>query len=280
VIASGGLAQAAGHPALVHIKGEKVSFYQGARLLFEYRYSADRPKPYVHPLCAPDGTPMTLDGPPNHPHRRGLMIGWNDINGFQFWGEKGPRQGVIAHQRFDEIREKPPASITALNHWIADGNVLLVERRTVRVLPLASDHVALEWESELTAHGQAVTLSAEKHPYDGLGIRFIAGMDKGQVLNSKGTADVEHSSGEAANWCAYSGGAYGCAIFDHPANPRHPTAFFVMNQPFGYLSAAPSFREPFRLNSAESLRFRYAVLSFPGAPQRDRLDGLFKKWTA
>jgi len=279
LIASGGLALAAKHPALVHTKGEKVAFYQGERLLFEYRYSADRPKPYVHPLCAPDGSPMTLDSPKDHVHHRGVMLGWNDINGFQFWGEGAPNQGMIVHQRFEEIREKPPASIRAVNNWLAGDNLLLVERRTVRVLSLASDCVALEWDSELTARAQAVTLSAAKHPYDGLGIRYINAMDKGKVLNAKGTAEIERANGEEANWCAYYGGSYGSAIFDHPANPRHPAAFFVMNTPFGYLSAAPTFREPFHLNSGESLRLRYAVISYLGAPEGDRLDRLYKKWT-
>lgn len=278
-MASGGLALAARHPAIVDSKGRKLSFFDGERLLFEYQYSTDRPKPYVHPLYAPDGSSITLDSPKDHPHHRGLMIGWNDINGFQFWGEGAPNQGMIVHQRFENIREKPPASVTAVNHWIAGDNVLLVERRTVRALALASDCVAVEWESELAPHGQMVTLSAAKHPYDGLGLRFIAAMDKGKVLNAKGTAEIERADGEEADWCAYYGGSYGCAIFDHPSNPRHPTAFFVMNQPFGYLSAAPTFREPFRLNAGEALRLRYAVVSFLGAPERDRLDKLYKKWT-
>lgn len=149
----------------------------------------------------------------------------------------------------------------------------------MRALPLVSDCVALEWDSELTAREQAVTLSAAKHPYDGLGIRFVPGMDKGNVLNAKGTAEIERANGEEAIWCAYYGGSYGSAIFDHPSNPRRPTPFFVMNQPFGDLSAAPTFREPFRLNSGESLRLRYAVISYLGAPERDRLDRLYKKWT-
>lgn len=280
LILSGGLARAARNPSLVHARGEKVAFYQGQKPLFEYRYSADRPKPYIHPLYAPDGAAVTLDSPKDHPHHRGLMLGWNDINGFAFWGEGARAQGVIVHQRFEQLREKPPVSFTALNHWIGNDKVILSERRTIRALALAPECISMEWESELKALEEPVTLSANKHPYDGLGIRFVPGMDKGKVLNAKGTAEIERANGEEALWCTYYGGSYGVAIFDHPANPRHPTPFFVMNQPFGYLSAAPTFREPFRLNSGESLRLRYAVISYLGAPGRDGLDRLYKKWTA
>lgn len=87
LIMSGGLAYASKHPALIQTMGEKVAFFQGQKPLFEYRYSSDRARPYVHPLYAPDGSPITIDSPKDHPHHRGLMLGWNNINGFQFWGK-------------------------------------------------------------------------------------------------------------------------------------------------------------------------------------------------
>jgi hypothetical protein len=281
LILSAGLARAAKHPGLVDAKGDKVAFYQGSKPLFEYRYSADRAKPYIHPLYAPDGAVVTRDSPKDHPHHRGLMIGWNDINGYTFWGENETRQGVVVHQRFEQIHEKSPASLTELNHWVAGDKVLMSERRTIRALDLAKECVSLEWESELKALDEPVTLLAGKHTYDGLGIRFVPAMDKdGKVLNAKGTSEIKRTNGEEANWCTYYAAGYGVAMFDHPSNPRHPTPFFVMNQPFGYLSAAPTFREPFQLKPGESLRLRYAVISYLGAPERGRLDSLYKKWTS
>lgn len=72
--------------------------------------------------------------------------------------------------------------------------------------------------------------------------------------------------------------AGGAGIFDHPKKPRHPTPFFVMNQPFGYLSAAPTFPEPFRLAPGQSLRLRYAVIVFTGAPGREQFNRLSPQW--
>jgi len=238
--------------------------------LFDYRIGAA--KPYVHPLYFPDGRAATLDGPKDHIHHRGLMLGWNDVNGFDFWGEDNP----APHGRIVQIRMDRGI---ALNHWIAEGKVLLEEFRTVAAEALP-EGTWLTWTSELRPQADPVTLSGEKHPYDGLGIRFIHEMDKGNCLNSNGTAEIEQANGEQARWCSYHHPAVGgVAVFDHPSNPRHPTSFFVMNR-FGYLSAAPTFREPFKLKRGEKLRFRWGVLAYLGAPDAQVLNRRFKQWSA
>ncbi len=276
-------ASAAPKVQITDLPGEKLTFRYGARPLFEYRYAAAAPKTYVHPLYAPNGKPLTLDSPEDHVHHRGVMLAWSDVKGFDFWGETnpGPPHGPIAHQRFESRRQN---SVTGINHWIGKGEVLVVERQTIRAPEPDEAHTWLEWESELRAPAGDLMLSAKDHPYDGLGIRFVHSMDNGKVLNSNGTAEIAKANGENARWCAYSGpfeaGVAGVAIFDHPANPRHPAPFFVMKQPFGYLSAAPTFREPFTVSAGQSLRLRYAVVSYMGESNGPALDSLYQRWSA
>ena len=110
-------------------------------------------------------------------------------------------------------------------------------------------------------------------------------MDGGQVLSSEGADTIEQANGQAARWCAYwgeleEGGPGGVAIFDHPSNPRHPNPFFVMKRKFGYLSAAPTFRDPLRVASGGALRLRYRVLAFMGTPGKTRLDSLYGSWVS
>ncbi|MFB3825840.1 MAG: PmoA family protein [Bryobacteraceae bacterium] len=233
--------------------------------IFEYRVG--RTKPYVHPLYFPDGREATLDGPKDHVHHRGLMLGWNDVNGYDFWGEENPGP----HGRIVQVR-------SGVNHWTAADKVLLEERREIRAAPLPEGNW-LEWRSELRARAEAVTLSGEKHPYDGLGVRFIREMDGGGCLNSRGTREIDKANGEPAAWCAYyRAGVGGAALFDHPSNPRHPTPFFVMNR-FGYLSAAPTFREPLHLKPGEALRFRWGVLVFLSEPESGALGRRWREWS-
>jgi hypothetical protein len=268
---------------LDHQQGEKVSVFYGQRPLLEYRYDTSRPKPYVHPLYLPDGRPATLDGPPDHVHHRGLMVAWSDVDGFDFWGETNPGpHGRIVHQRFERLAAARTVTITSLNHWVADGRALLIERRTLRVTEPPPEGVWLEWTSELQARDRAVSLGAGEHVYDGLGIRFIRSMDGGQVLNARGATEIPKANGEPAVWCTYYGppGTGGVAILDYPSNPRHPTPFFIMNQPFGYLSAAPTFsKQPFPLKPGERLRFSWGVLSYLGGPNTEALNRRFRQWS-
>jgi len=263
---------------LTDTKGEKIAATCNGTTLFEYRYSADRPKSYIHPLCLPGGQPITLDGPKDHVHHRGLMVAWSEVNGIDFWGETNPaRHGPIAHQKFERVRDGARGEIRALLHWTAEGRLHLVERRTILVPPPGDDGVWLEWITELEAASGPVKLAAGQHVYNGLGIRFIHEWDGHSVLNSNGTATIDKANGEPAKWCAYHAPGGGVAIFDHPTNPRHPSPFFVMNKAFGYLSAAPSFKEgAFELAAKQKIRFRWGVLTFRGAPQPDALNRRFE----
>ncbi len=291
--------QARGQPSrrlrLAHAKGESVSFLYGDQPLFDYRYSPSRPKTYVHPLYAPNGIPITLDGTPDHIHHRGCMLAWTNVNGFDFWGEIDPGvKGRIVHMGFENFEEGGSAQLTAINHWIGGGTTLLVERRTLRA-PVPGDEVVwMEWESELRALQEPVSLwiehegqpSAMKAVYDGLGIRFVYSMNQGKALNAKGETEIQKVNGAEASWCAFSGplevGSFGgAAIFNHPKNARHPTPFYVAaGHTFSYLSAAPTFREPLKLQAGQALRLRYAVITFLGPPDRAKMDSLYRKWTA
>lgn len=262
------------------VNGGKLAVTHGGVTLLEYRYSAARPKPYIHPLCLADGTPVSLDGPPDHVHHRGLMAAWSEVNGFDFWGEVNPApHGSIVHRKFERTAGGATAEIVALNDWVAGGNVLLTERRTIRIPLPDSSGVFLDWTTELKAGETPVRLAAGSHVYNGLGIRFAASMDEGAVLNSRGTDTIEGANGEQAEWCAYSGAGMSVAFFDHPSNPRHPNAFFIMNRAFGYMSAAPTFRAPFELAPGALIRFRWGVLTFRGAPGLPALSRRFQFWS-
>jgi hypothetical protein len=214
------------------------------------------------------------------------MVAWSAVDGFDFWGETNPApHGQILHRSFQNGVQNQSVEIVALNDWVAEGRVRLAERRTIRVRPPLAEGIWLEWVSELTAP-QGASLQTGGHVYDGLGIRFIPNMDGGDVLNQCGTTSIENANGEPTRWCTYFGplassAAFGgVALFDHPSNPRHPSPFFVMNKPFGYLSAAPTFRGGFEMRAGEKLTFRWGVLSYLGKPEAATLNRLFQKWSS
>jgi len=117
LFAAGG-ALAADRPelTLTDTPGQKLNVsYKGSTLL-EYRYTPAQPKTYIHPLCLPNGEPVTLDSPSDHVHHHGLMVAWSEVNGIDFWGEKNPgRHGQIVHDGFEKLKQKQGIEIVARN---------------------------------------------------------------------------------------------------------------------------------------------------------------------
>lgn len=275
----GAAAAALPKPAEKDDKSSQVRFHSGSRPLFTYTYSPRRPKPYVHPLYAPDGAPVTQDGPPDHVHHRGLMLAWSAVDGIDFWGETNPaRHGSLVHVRFEK---RSTTSLTSLINWNAEGRLLLVESRTITAPRQPPGLTLLDWDSTLRAPA-GVLLGTGGHVYNGLGIRVAQSMDLGDVLNSNGASTIKQANGEPARWCAYSGklgpGLAGIAFFDHRANPRHPSPFFVMNDKFGYMSAAPTFHEDIRLAKGQQIRFRWRVAVWQGEKSRDEIGRMYNAW--
>ena len=52
-----------------------------------------------------------------------------------------------------------------------------------------------------------------------------------------------------------------------------------MNKPFGYMSAAPTFREPFDLVEGQSIRFHWGVLAFSDDFGPDLLQRRYASWS-
>lgn len=97
---------------------------------------------YIHPLATPSGTIVTEVGPQDHPHHRGVFLGWVEMRGaknadFWGWGEPAPTAG---RRIVNTLAEANPAvfgfvRFRAINEWRADGQRMVSEelRATARV---------------------------------------------------------------------------------------------------------------------------------------------------
>jgi hypothetical protein len=238
-------------------------------------------KPYVAVLCSPSGVNVLRDSPADHKHHHGLMFAVA-ANGIDFWSETsqcgrqidrgGPLDEITAQQGLGAVIG--PRRID----WVGpgDGKPVLHETRRIAVQPATPEatFTLLIWESELrTAAPQPVTLTGS--PYFGLGMRFVASMDAGGVfVNADGKTGVSGTNNARSAWCAYSASADGkpvtVAMFDAPANPRHPATWFTMDQGFAYLSATLDLsRQRLVVEPGKPLKLRYGVAVWDGkvAPQ-------------
>lgn len=237
-----------------------------------YHYGANWPKPFFSPVQAADGTVLTraIENPKDHPHHKGIWVSVDQVNGVEFWAEKGK----IANHSVNVVKaEGDPAIMEVTNHWLGADSVPIV-REVTRI----SIHVnrLVAYDIRFDALDQQVTFGDTK---EGLfGFRMVDELretEGAKVVNADGKTGTAECWGQTSAWVDYSGTVhgkpFGVAIFDHPLNFR-PSRYHVRNyglfsiSPFGEKAYSKGKRpaDPVILLPDTSLRLRYALYVHTG----------------
>jgi hypothetical protein len=279
-----------------------VSINAGSQLLLRYPYRNVPFKPCVQLLFSPAGVNILRDAPADHLHHHALMFAIK-VDGVNFW-EETPTAGKQLHQSFTDVKtdtktdaendirlEIRQASFTELIDWSTSNRKLLLKEQRKIDVRQGTDLGAtlLTWQSKFELPNEKESATITGSHYHGLGIRFVKSMDSaGRHFNADGKTGTVFRGDEKllrSTWCAYTANADGkpvtVAMFDHPQNPRHPATFFTMTKPFAYLSATLNLhKEPLKVVSDKPLILRYAVAVWDGKVENDRIDKLYRLWTA
>lgn len=264
--------------------------WQGAPVL-KYRFGDAPPKPYVRELHTPGGTQILRDSPADHVHHRGLMYGVF-LEGVDFWSEL-PGAGKQIHVSIQGQADQAPGGLAHCRleqrvEWVAADKRLAIERRTIEVW--AGDGIPatlLSWRTRLEPSAELNALQVTGSHYDGLGIRFVESMDGvGRFFNPTGDPGKLVRGTERvvpANWCAYTAPVgqkpVTIALFDHPANVRHPAGMFTMLQPFAYLSATPNvWNNPLPIERGSAVDWIYGVALWDGETRPAAIAELYQRW--
>lgn len=269
---------------------DQVSFQRDGVEITRFHFGSTLKRPFVFPLIGPAGRSLTRMGHPHdpvgHSHHNSVWISHNDVNGVSFWADRGKNTGTIVHQRIEKLTDgDTEASVTSLNHWVEDATkkALLIERRrtTVQVLEKNEWLLILDLQLELSRDRKgAVTIG--KTPFGMIGVRMAKSIGvndgAGTIRNSEGQVNEKEVFWKPAKWVDYSGAIAdktieGITLFDHPANPNHPSVFHVRND--GWMGASATFDKERTIEPGGSLRLRYGLFVHAGAPS---VKALNMKW--
>jgi hypothetical protein len=266
------------------------------KLVTRYVFSGAT-KPYLYPIYAQTGVPMTRAFPmeqregesTDHPHQRSFWFTHGDVNGVDFWGEIGEK-GRIVHREFSDISGgRVGIFVTTRNEWrTPQGQLLCTDTREVHVYDM-DDLRVIDFTVTIRAGDQPVRFGDTKEGT--FGIRIPSSMElnrgKGAILTAAGKRDRE-AWGTRAVWCTYSGDlggeVYSISVFDHPDNPHHPTYWHVRD--YGLFAANPFGWHDFQNNpnvdggitvpAGGQIGFRYRTLFAKGALPAERLNTLYE----
>ena len=269
-----------------------------------YYFGSNSSKPYMSPLRSAQGTiltrgfPMRTDIPGerhDHPHHRALFFAHGDINGIDFWGEQqlspaaqtaGGKfyssedlpKGRTVFRRLDEAKSNGRSGTLQAEFDLAgtDGNSLATEIQEYTFRGDNSTRVIDCTFTLIADKGVAVKLGDTKEGT--FAIRVVNGLTEPglKMVNSEGKVGVDQIWGKRANWVDYSGEvdgeSVGIAIFDNPANIKHPTYWHARD--YGLFAVNPFgehdfYHDPKRDGSVtiprgHSLTLRYRVLIHHG----------------
>lgn len=303
-------------PAELTRREDRVVVSLGGQPFTEYVFRGHA-KPILFPILGPGGVPLTRSWPivadvagepHDHPHHESLWFMHGAVNGIDFWLHKpDPRHGD-ARPRVEQadilLCESGPAGVLETrNRWLAaDGTVVCTDTRR---LEFAGDEHARTIDYTITIHADhgavtfgdtkegtmALRVRPELQPRDKNGSRGAAGT----IVNAAGQTN-DAAWGQPAEWVDSSGplpGAdgtphlLGIAIFDHPANLRHPTRWHARDyglfaaNPFGAhdFAGAPPGTGNHTIPAGESLTLRYRFLFHEGDTTDARVAARYREWT-
>lgn len=238
--------------------------------------ASEGPKPYLHPLRALDGAPLTAFRPWDHRWHKGLQMTWTHVSGQNFWGGPTYRRdtgyqpldnvGRMRHDGFTTVTDSgPEVSFTQKLTWVTQGGETWVsEQRTHRFHGVDVDRglwmldfsTALRNVSDRDLEfGSPTTEGRPNAGYTGFVIRMPRAWTGGRVL-AGGLGDdagADAVMGAQAPWVAVSGehdeldGGGTVLVFagasSTTADTAPPVKWFVRSEPFPIVAPSPSFDE-------------------------------------
>ncbi len=278
------------------VSDKKVDIRVGQNLFTSLRL--DGRDPVLWPVLNPAGGAMTRSFPfanvdgenRDHSHHRSIWFAHGDTNGNDFW--HNPAAQVQLDSPIATTEGDGRGILQFQESWVGESGETIC-RGIRRIEPFTgSGFHGLDFDLTLVAGESGLLFGDTKEGT--MAIRVAAPIKAdagGELIDSEGRKAKE-VWGKRAKWVAASGelptGPSAIVVMDHPSNLRHPTYWhartygLVAANPFGvsdFEGKARSTTET-RIEPGKSIRFRYRMMFFSGAPTPKTLNRLFEDFAA
>jgi len=248
-------------------------------------YEACRRSGFIHPVYSPDGTVVTDDFPPDHPHQHGMMYSWTHtkFHGrvIDFWNSM-KEHGIVEHVEVLEVNQGPVCAelVVRLSHQEltpeGEQRPALDEVCRLRVYHSA-DPFIIDLHSTQTAATDEPLKILEYH-YGGMsyrGARQWAG-GKAEFLTNEGK---NRKSGNHSRplWTALTGAIdgnhYTLCSMEHATNFRYPQPV-RLHPSMPYFCWSPQVLGEFEIAPGKEYNSVYRTVVLDGEPVQAQLDAI------
>jgi hypothetical protein len=292
---------------------DRVRVEIGGQLFTEYIVKGG-PVPYLYPVLAPDGTPLTRNFPmkkvegeeEDHTHHRSLWFTHGAVNGVDFWQDV-PKRGFIVNESVETAMEKGVGVIRSRNRWEGPDKALhCTDETTIRFHATPEGARMIDYEVTIKAPADKPVVMGDTKE-GSMAVRVAQWLtpphrfknadsvgSTGTLVNAAGVKNNDVWSKQSTwidNYGTKDGKVYGIAMFDHPKNPRHPTWWHART--YGLLAANPFGQRDFEaaakhppgkgeltIPAGGSVTFRWRVVAHMGDDQAARIADLYQAYAA
>jgi hypothetical protein len=230
---------------------------------------------YLHPVYAPDGTPLSDDFNQDHPHHRGISWMWPEVTvdgkKGDIWMVKGFQQRFVHWKALEATG--PQARLAVENGWFDGDHKFVKEDVEIVTHAVADNQRLLEFTISLEALGHPVQIAGTpegKKGFGGFCMRLAprdGGTAKTVILTDQGIAKkdgvlVHHPWAEVTGF--FQGKAAGARIDDDPSNPGYPNGWLLRHS-FGFLNVSYPGVAPITIEPGKPLVLKYRVTLLSGS---------------
>ncbi len=266
---------------LLPLPDHQVAFLHDGIEKTRWHHDPKYSRPFLFPFNGPSGTSLTRmghPGAPDHDHHRSIWFAHAKVEGIDFWSDN--TQARIRQKHWQAYEDGTDEAIlaTTLGWYDTEGAERMEQDLVVASIPGENGEQLLEIQITLRPAEGRESVVLEKTNFGPLAVRVAKSISHlfggGQLADSAGLVGEKDLFGKPAAWMDYSGpvaagtgssrdvAIEGITFFDHPENPRHPTAWHVRAD--GWMGAAFCLAEGHTIPQDSPLVLRYLLHAHAG----------------
>jgi hypothetical protein len=280
------LRKASAQVQITQVGGDHINVQIDNTPFTDFYIGAAYPKPYLWPLRTSSGLVVTRNFPMqivpgeshDHPHHRGLFIGYGEINGVNFWENetsyKTDNRGRIVIRKIEDLKSgSKTGTIKAVFEWHDPGGADIMDENRTMTFYSEQGRRTIDFDIVFTAK---INLQWADTKEGFFAIRIADSMNEahgGKLVDSVGDSGEKNVWGKQASWADYSGQVggqpAGIAIFANPENPRFPPRWHA--RAYGLFAVNPWGLKDFirdknaqggglQMAAGQAMRLRYRVI--------------------
>ena len=243
------------------------------RTVWRFNIANRESKPFVHPICLPDGRCVTDARPDDHPWHLGLWFCLKYMNGLNYWEPRAPVKGNLFPDGMTVVKDfkiavNGGACDVELSLWYGPraepGRVLLEERRKVSFSePDGQGRYAIRSTHEFTAREKVKLDGRRPIPYGGLTLRLAPMAKDFDLTGVGGDPDREKNVGGpkemTAVRCVDPKNGHGVQV--KILAPLETERIYTWSD-HRFINPSPAYERPIELEPGGKLKLDYEVSVF------------------